>query len=142
MIIDQGELLQGTTMVFMKEFMELTVRESHNAGDFIFHEGDQATQFYTLIKGNVKLNVGETGQKVYIVSRSGEAFGWSSVVGRDVYSAAAECMEPTSLLRIDRGDLQHLLEKYPDCGLVFYKSLSEVLGKRLLQCYEIISTFS
>ncbi len=142
MIIDQGELLQGTTMVFMKEFTELTVRESHKKGDFIFHEGDKAAYFYTLIKGYVKLNIGETGHKVYIVSKPGEAFGWSSVVGRDVYSASAECTEPTALLRIDRGKLQNLLEKHPECGVIFYKKLAEVLGNRLIQCYEIISAFS
>jgi CRP-like cAMP-binding protein len=142
MIINQGELFRGMTMVFMKEFMDSTTRESYKQGDFVFHEGDPADHFYTLLSGSVKLNVGETGQRVYMVSKPGEAFGWSSVAGRDIYSASAECMEPTTLLKIGRNKLGRLLEKYPDCGMLFYKKLSEILGKRLIGCYQIISQTS
>jgi len=85
------------------------------------------------------LNIGDTGKKVYTVSKAGEAFGWSSVAGRDVYSASAECSEPATLLRIDRNKLGSLLEKYPDCGMLFYKKLSEILGERLIGCYQIVS---
>lgn len=139
MIIDQGDLLWGMSMIFVKEFMDITIKESHEKGEFLFSEGDQATHFYTLITGRVKLSTGNTGEKVYTVSRAGELFGWSTLVDRDYYSASAECIEPTVLLKIERDKLYNLLEKYPKNGFLFYKKLAGVLGNRLIQCYKMIS---
>ncbi len=139
MIIDQGDLLWGMSMIFVKEFMDITIKESHEKGEFLFREGDQATHFYTLITGRVKLSTGKTGEKVYTVSRAGELFGWSALVDRDYYSASAECMEPAVLLKIERNKLYNLMEKYPENGFLFYKKLAGVLGNRLIQCYKMIS---
>ena len=55
-------------------------------GDILFLEGDPATYFYILIKGRVKLTIGENGPVVHTVDHAGEAFGWSSLIDRDVYS--------------------------------------------------------
>ena len=72
---------------------------SHEKGDILFHENDEARHFYILLNGHVKLSVGgEGGQVVYDVGQNGEAFGWSSLIGREVYSASAECVQPTKLL--------------------------------------------
>lgn len=138
-MIDQGDILYGTTMVFMKEYMDIAQRSSYEKGDFIFHEGDSADYFFTLVKGNVKLKICENDCKVYIVDKPGEAFGWSSIVGRNIYSASAECIESTTLLKTDRIQLEKLLNKHPDCGCIFYKKLTQILGNRLIQCYELIS---
>ncbi len=139
MHIDQGDLLQGMSMIFVKEFMDIAVKESCDEGNFLFREGEPANYFYTLIKGCVKLSIGESGHKVYIVSKAGEAFGWSSLVGRDALTASAECVEPTVVLKIDREMLRKLLESHPENGLIFYKKLAEILGNRLLQSYRMIS---
>lgn len=79
----------------MKEVMALAVKESHKKGKTLFHEGNEAANFYILTKGHVKLAIGDTGQSVYIVNHPGEIFGWSSIVGRDVYTASAEWVEAT-----------------------------------------------
>jgi len=142
MMIDQGDILYGTTMVFVKEYMDISENHSYEKGEFLFHEGDPAAYFYTLLKGVVRLKIFETGHKIYMVNKPGEAFGWSSIVGRTNYSASAECTEPTTLLKIDRDKLGKLLEKHPDCGCIFYKKLAEILGNRLIQCYELISSSS
>ncbi len=139
MHIDQGDLLQGMSMIFVKEFMDIAIKESHGKGDFLFQEGDPATHFYTMIKGYVRLSISETGHKVYIVKKAGEAFGWSSLVGREALSASAECMEDTVVLKFDREKLGKLLESHPENGLIFYRKLSEILGNRLLESYKMIS---
>jgi CRP-like cAMP-binding protein len=72
---------------------------------------------------------------VHTVSRPGEAFGWSSLVGRDIYSASAECVQPTKLLKIDREDFQEILEKDPINGLSFFRRLAGALGERLIISY-------
>jgi CRP-like cAMP-binding protein len=108
-------------------------------GDFLFKEGDAAVSFYTLIKGSVRLSIGEAGRPVYSVSHAGEAFGWSSLIGRDVYSVSAECIESTTVMNIDKERFLKIMEQDPASALLFFKHLSATLGKRLLQCYEMFT---
>ena len=138
MKIDQGDLLYDMGMIFIKEFIKITTKESHSKGDFIFHEGNRAHSFYTLIEGHVRLSIGEAGKEVYVLTRAGEAFGWSCLLDRNYYSASAECIEPTVVLRLERGDLNELLGKHPECSIIFYKKLAGMLGSRLVQCYKLV----
>jgi CRP-like cAMP-binding protein len=138
MKIDQGDLFWGTGMIFIQEFMNITTKESHGKGDFIFHEGNSAHSFYTLIEGHVRLSIGETGKEVYVITRAGEAFGWSSLLDRNYYSASAECIEQTVVLKVERNDLNELWTTHPECGFIFYKNLAGMLGSRLVQCYKLV----
>jgi len=140
MYIQQSDLFWGMDRNFVKEVMEIAARESYQKGDFLFHEGDPANYFYILIKGRIKLTVGESGPVVYTVDNAGEAFGWSSLIGREEYSASGQCLEPTVLDNFQAGQIQKVIEKYPDQGLVFFKRLAELLGHRLLWSYKMITS--
>jgi CRP-like cAMP-binding protein len=135
MFIQQTDLFRGMDKDFVKETYDLTVKESFELGEILFSEGDRASHFYILLKGQVRLGTRDTGQVVHTVSRPGEAFGWSSLVGRDIYSASAECVQPTKLLKIDREDFQEILEKDPINGLSFFRRLAGALGERLINSY-------
>ena len=139
MYIRQSELLMGTSMDFIKKFMDMSQMVSHAKGDVLFREKDPALHFYVLLNGRVKLGVGESDQMVYDVRQNGEAFGWSSLIGRKRYSASAECIEATKLLKTDSEKLRTELEKDPANGLVFFKQLAATLGNRLLESYKKIS---
>ncbi len=138
MFIQQTELFRGMDKGFIKEVYDITMKESLADGDVLFREGDDARHFYILLKGRVRLGTRETGQVVHTVSRPGEAFGWSSLVDRDAYSASAECVVPTTLLKIDREALQKILEKDPKNGLVLFKHLAKALGERLINSYGVL----
>ncbi|MBT8369285.1 MAG: cyclic nucleotide-binding domain-containing protein [Deltaproteobacteria bacterium] len=140
MYFKQGDIFWGMNKEFVGEIMKVAVTESYNKGDMLFRKGDSADHFYIMTKGQIKLSIGETGYAVYIVSKAGEAFGWSSLIGRDVYSATAECMSSTNLLKLNGEKLQKILEKDSDNGLIFFKRLSMVLGNRLLESYKMISS--
>jgi CRP-like cAMP-binding protein len=139
MYIKQSELLMGTSMDFIKKFMDISQMVSHEEGEVLFREKDPALFFYVLLNGRVKLGVGESSQMVYDIKQNGEAFGWSSLFGRDRYSASAECTAPTKLLKTDREKLTKALEKDPANGLVFFKQLAATLGNRLIETYKTIS---
>ena len=138
MYIKQSDLLLGTSMDFVKKFMDICRMVSHEQGDILFHENDESRHFYILLNGHVKLSVGEDDQVVYDVGQNGEAFGWSSLIGRDIYSASAECVEPTKLLVADRKELSKVLEKDPANGLIFVTQLAATLGNRLIETYKKI----
>lgn len=142
MYIQQADLFWGMSKSFVKEVMDVSVKETYQKGDFLFHEGDPAEYFYILIKGRVKLIIGETGPMVHTVDHAGEAFGWSSLVDRDIYSASAECTEKTILQKIDRKSLQKILEEDMANGLIFFKRLAGIIGNRLIWSYKMITATS
>jgi len=129
----------GTSMDFIKKFMDISQMVSHAKGEVLFREKDPALYFYVLLNGRVKLGVGEGDRMVYNIKQNGEAFGWSSLIGRDRYSASAECIEATKLLKTDSQKLKKVLENDPANGIVFFKQLAATLGNRLLEIYKTIS---
>ena len=140
MYIKQSALFWDMDKDFVKDLMGIAVRETYQPGDFLFREGDPADHFYILIKGRVKLTVGETGPVVYTVDSAGEAFGWSSLIGREFYSASGECLETTVLDNFHRGEFHKVIEKYPGPGLIFFKRLAGLIGNRLLWSYKMITS--
>ncbi|MCP4630264.1 MAG: cyclic nucleotide-binding domain-containing protein [bacterium] len=138
MYFKQGDIFWGMNTEFVGKIMKLAETESYIKGDILFRTGDAADHFYIMTKGQIKIGIGDTGHVVYIVSKAGEAFGWSSLIGRDSYSATAECLSSTKLLKLNGEKLQKILEKDSDNGLIFFKRLSMVLGNRLLQSYKMI----
>jgi CRP-like cAMP-binding protein len=138
-MLDQNELLVGTGKLFVRNFMDIAIKTSYRKGDILFREGDPALCSYTMISGKVNLYI-STGHNIYTICTPGEVFGWSSIVERNVYSATAECMEPSLLLRIDKNEFHRLLEEHPMCSVIFYKNFSKTLGSRLLASYDFISS--
>jgi CRP-like cAMP-binding protein len=139
MYFQQADLFWGMSRNFVKKIMDVAEKESYQKGHFLFHEGDPATYFYILIKGRIKLTIGEVGQMVHTVDHAGEAFGWSSLIDRDVYSASAECRKDTILQKFDRRTLQKIIEEDSPNGIIFFKRLAGTIGYRLLCSYKMIS---
>jgi CRP-like cAMP-binding protein len=138
MLIDQADLLWDMDMLFVREFMGITTPADFEAGEVVFRESDPADYFFTLVAGRVRLTVGEPPREVYTVDRAGEAFGWSSLVNRNYYSASAECLETTRCLRLEPKRLEALLQKDLASGFAFYKKLAAMLGQRLVECYKLM----
>jgi len=138
MYIRQSELFMGTSMDFVKKFMDISEMSSHEKGEVLFRENDRAEFFFILLNGCVRLSVGKPKQVVYKAERNGEAFGWSSLIGGRVYSASAECLEPTKLLKTASQQLSKVLEEDAENGMIFFKQLAATLGNRLLEMYRVI----
>ena len=138
MRIDQADLFEGMERLFIKGFMALTAEARYKKGDFIFHAGDNADYFYTLVDGCVKISVGDDEIEVYTLNHSGEAFGLSSILDRNYYFASASCLEPTQLLRIEGNSLNQFLQDHPKSSSIFYKRIANRLSQRLIECYKFI----
>lgn len=135
MIIKQADLFRGLSHNFIRDLMAIAARVSFSAGKVVFNSGEPAEHFYILIQGCVKIRLGQGGRVVYTGSKLGEIFGWSSLIGREDYTASAVCAAPTSLLRVDRRQFHHILEKDHFSSLMFFQQLAKVLGNRLIQLY-------
>jgi CRP-like cAMP-binding protein len=136
MQVKQVDLTRGVDPEFAKRLRQLSTKETHETGTVLFRRGDPAAFAYLLLMGRVRLTLGETGHVVQEINRAGTTFGWSSLAGRATYSASAACVEPTTVLKLDRRDFQVLAAEDPKNAMIYYKRLAEVLGDRLIESYE------
>ena len=137
MYLKQRDLFGSLDKDFVKDIMDIAETQSHEEGEMLFHEGDPAAWLFVLLKGCVKLTLGQTGRVVYVVSNAGEMFGWSSLVGRTSYSATGECMLPTKLLRFERSKLEQIIYDDAAASVQLFKTLAAILGERLIRSYAI-----
>ena len=139
MYIKMSDFFTDMGKDFTMEVLDIAEKLSQKEGDLLFHAGDPANHFYVLLKGRVKLSLGDSGPVVYMVRRPGEIIGWSGLIGRDAYSAGGECMQATHLLKFDCDVFLKILHKYPKNEALLFKRLAETLGNRLLELYPTIS---
>jgi CRP-like cAMP-binding protein len=139
MYIKMSDFFMDMGKQFTMEVLDIAEKLFHNEGAVLFQEGDPAKHFFVLLKGRVRLSLGETGLVIYMVRQPGEIIGWSGLIGRDRYSASGECMEETNLLKFDRNVFLEILKKYPQNEALLFKRLAEMLGNRLLEIYPTIS---
>ena len=135
MQLQQGDLFWGMDKGFVKKAMDLATKVSLAEGDYLFHEGDRAADFYILLTGRVKLILGKSDKVVYMARQAGEIIGWSSLTEREAYSASGQCVEAASLLKIESARFLDLLKDEPASGLTLFKRISTMLGNRLLELY-------
>lgn len=138
MYLKQSDLFWGMDKEFVKAVMDVSTKDNYEEGEVVFKEGDPAQAFYILVKGRIKLSLGEKSRQVYVAYQPGEIIGWSSLIGRDSLSAAAHCLEPTILSKLDRDDFLEILGKYPNEGSTLFKRVATMLGNRLVQLYPSI----
>ena len=134
-----GDFITGMGREFATEAMDISEKLSLNEGNIIFNAGNSAGHFYVLLKGQVRLSLGNTGPVVYQARQPGEIIGWSCLIGRETYSASAECTASTNLLRFDRQTFLEILTKNPANEALLFKRLAEMLGNRLLELYPTIT---
>jgi CRP-like cAMP-binding protein len=134
-----GDFIMGMGREFATEAMDISEKLSLNEGNIIFNAGNSAGHFYVLLKGQVRLSLGNTGPVVYQARQPGEIIGWSCLIGRETYSASAECTASTNLLRFDRQSFLKILTKNPANEALLFKRLAEMLGNRLLELYPTIT---
>lgn len=137
MYIKQSDLLWGLDNRFIKEFIESSMKKTHPEGYKLFSAGDPADFFYILMKGCIRLSVGEENRTTYLVEHAGEAFGWSGLVGMPKYSASAECAKESMVMIFAKEFVQTVTDADPVNGMRFYRRLARMLGKRLIHSYHL-----
>ena len=139
MYFKKSDFFTGMAHGFVKDIMANVEKIACAAGDVIFREGDETNYFYILIKGHVKLRIGREGHTVFVINRAGECFGWSSLIGRDSYSASAKALEPGILTRIDSTKFLDIIKKDPVSEANIFKKLVGMLGDRLVGIYPSVA---
>ena len=135
------ELFQGHKLFiglgddFLAGLDAIADKESEDKGTILFRTGDPAKNFYILEEGRICIRAEKADHSVSFLHTAGDFFGWSCLLDRPFYSASAECVIPSRLVRIEKDKLDALLKK--DClnGLQFIKNFADIIGGRFLDTH-------
>jgi CRP/FNR family cyclic AMP-dependent transcriptional regulator len=137
MYIKQSELLWGLDNHFIKEFINSAMKKTHPENYKLFSAGDPADYFFILMKGSIRLRLGDKAKTTCLVEHAGEAFGWSGLVGMPKYSASAECVKESMVMIFAKEFVRGVTDADPDNGMRFYRRLARMLGNRWIHSYNV-----
>jgi CRP-like cAMP-binding protein len=117
-----------------REILSITQTKDFIEGDVVFSEGDESTELFFLISGEIAIQIKIAAQlaesTIYMV-KPNDVFGEFAFIDSRPRSASARCMKNSTLAVITRDDFNALTEKIPEIGLKFYRSLNYLLSDRL-----------
>ena len=136
MVLRDADVIKGMSSQAIDEIGQMAEALGLQEGSMVFQQGDLADSFYVLEAGGLSMQVAGLNRAVYHVEQPGAIVGWSSMAGRDNYTASAECIRPTKLFRINCQKLDRLLSRHPADGMLFYKQLSKIVAQRMIVYYQ------
>ena len=103
-------------------------------GQWLFQAGNAAVRVYVLKDGAVELLTrvnGEYELPIKIIRSKGGCFGTSALVPPYQYSLTSRCAEDSTLLEIQRHDLQKLTQEDSGLGCAIMTNIAQHLLDRL-----------
>jgi len=106
------------------------------AGEMIFSYGDPGDSLFVIREGEVEVFFkDDTGGRIVLeTARSGDFFGELSLLDNGPRTASVVAVRATEALRVDRGDLDHLLRLHPEAAL----ELLTAMGRRMRVTAELL----
>lgn len=117
-----------------------------NAGEYLFHEGDDANQFYLIRHGKIVIEayIPDKGQVPIQTMGAGEVLGWSWLVPPYKWRLDARAVELTRAIALDGKCLRGKCDEDPRLGYELLKRVSRIVAERLhstrLQMLDIYGT--
>ncbi len=114
--------------------------DTYRAREYIFMEGDPARWLCVVTSGRVKIvRHSSTGKDVVLeLLGRGEIFGGVAVIEKRPYPAAAQALEPTTVLKIPAEALIAASERHP----VVIKEMALMIGRRLREAHDSVKSLS
>ena len=132
-------LFSGLNTADLSALAAITVRRTFKKGEVLFSEGEEATGFYLLLSGSIKLcRMSADGrEKVLHFVKPRETFAEAAFFGDGKYPAEARAMESGEALYLPRQGLMELLSSNPNFSLNLVVSLSLMLRQFARQIEEL-----
>lgn len=138
-LLKQSLLFSGLSGDDLADLATITVRRRFAKGESLFCEGEQATGFYLLVAGSIKLcRVSPDGrEKVLHFVKPRETFAEAAFFGDGRYPAEARAMESGEALFLPREGFMELMSRKPQFSLNLVVSLSLMLRQFVRQIEEL-----
>jgi CRP/FNR family transcriptional regulator, cyclic AMP receptor protein len=123
----------------LRQLLPLLNHRTYQAQERVFAQGEVGSAMYIIQKGSIDiLQEGKAGEPSRLLQRLGEGdfFGELALLSDVRRSAAGVAYEPSELLVLFQTDLYDLIEREPELGVRLIRSLSRIMGERLIRANE------
>lgn len=134
-MIREVDLFKGLRSEVMNQIADICVGESHPKDAVLFEKGEEAHRLYILVDGQINLVINNGGTMTFSLTEPGSVFGWSAMVESGKYTTSGVCAQDSDVIKIERDDLDKILNKYPEAGVTVLKRLGAVFAQRIGSSY-------
>ncbi len=144
-VLQRHPFVADLTAEHKERLAELATQVHFDAGQIIFHEGDDYSVFYLLGEGTVALELQVPGQWLRVQTLfAGDELGWSAVLPHSGMRFQARALTPVTALAFEGEQLLASFKADPGFGLALMLRLMGVVSERLratrVQLVDIYST--
>lgn len=150
--IEKLDIFKDFTNDELEKIPNLCSSENFQVGESIFLEGDPAEHMWIVIDGNVELrfempDARQTTHENTLSSHNrdnpkSQIFGWSCFTPPYKMKLSAYCTSRRcQVLKINAGELNHLMEKDTSIGFKMMRYMVQVVGYRFTQMKEEVAKF-
>lgn len=131
--LHEHPFLQGLQQPHLDLIVGCAKNVRFDTGEFIFKEGQEATEFYLIRHGKVSLEIyaAEKGHITVQTIGEGEVLGWSWLIPPYNWQFDARAQEMTRAISLDGLCLRNKCEADHDLGYELLKRFSYVVSQRL-----------
>jgi CRP-like cAMP-binding protein len=132
-VLSEHRFFGGFPERYLKIIINCASNVRFEAGQFIFHEREDADKFYLIRQGKVALQVfsERRGPLTVLTLGEGEILGWSWLFPPHLWRFTARTLEPTRVFAFDGQCLRAKAEEDHDLGYELLKRFAHVIAGRL-----------
>jgi CRP-like cAMP-binding protein len=132
-ILAEHRFLKGLAPSQLQELVSCASNVRFDAGQYIFHQGEEANTFFAIRQGKVALEIFVPGRGGVTIQDVGEGdiLGWSWLIPPHRWRFDARAVELTRALAFDGVCLRRKCEEDHDFGYELLRRFSEVITQRL-----------
>ncbi len=133
LLLAEHPLFQGLEPKHIHLLARGAVEDRFEAQEYLFSEGDKASKWYVIRKGNVALETGTPpyGPITVEILEEGSALGWSWLLPPYHWQFSARTIEPTQVIILDGTYLRETCEDDHDFGYALAKCVIQSIVQRL-----------
>lgn len=131
-VLPQLKVFEGFTPAELDAIAKVLKPERLAAGSVLFREGDKASCCYIVVEGRVRVSLerGDKPKQLAMLGR-GELIGQMALLDGSRRSATCTAAEPSTVLRLERDELELLFRSGASFALKFIDSLTRMLVAQL-----------
>ncbi len=114
--------------------------KTYSKNEHFFLEGDNASTFYSILSGKVKIyKLSEDGvEQILEIHETGNIFAEAAIFDRETYPAYASALEETTVIRIPKKEFIDLLISNPEISI----NIINAYSKRLRHFVNLVENLS
>jgi len=142
MKLKEVSLFSDFTDAQLEKVKKITVPKNYGIRETIIDYNDESNEFYILEEGKVQVEVPvEEGKNIISILRPVAIFGEVGLLDDAHRSATVVASEPCKILVIKNRDFLALLDEDKDMAHKFYRSLGQILYKRMCKTTSQLTFF-